>query len=74
MSYLDRSFCTSSVTRCKNEKCYRYFGPKQEAGAKRWWGGENPRVAFGDFEPGCTDFEPTDEATARANTTTKGEP
>lgn len=55
MCFRDRSFCSASVTRCVNESCDRFFGPKQQAEADRWWvecEGDAP-IAFMDFEPGC---------------------
>jgi hypothetical protein len=70
MCYRDMTFCSASVTRCKNEKCFRYFGENQKADAQRWWGGQNSiastqaPVAFGDFSKGCDKIDPVEPAPA----------
>ena len=58
MCFRDRSFCSASVTRCVNENCHRFFGPKQQAEADAWWAGFNrpdkiAPVATMNFYPGC---------------------
>jgi hypothetical protein len=59
MNFRDMSFCSSN---CTNTQCYRHYGPDDEDAAKRWWGKDNPPVAFMDFSGACPDYKAPDVA------------
>ena len=52
--YKDMTFCYSD---CANEKCYRFFGEKQNNEAAAWWGSDDAPVAFSDFSEKCPDYK-----------------
>ncbi len=55
MCYLDKTFCKSD---CTNESCFRFFGPEQQEGARKWWDHDpdNAPIAFSDFSDACKDY------------------
>lgn len=56
--YLNKTFCVAGAKTCGNTKCSRYFRKEDEGYAKKWWGGEDPPVAWGDYSSDCPDIQP----------------
>ena len=52
--YKDMSFCASD---CTNTSCHRHWTDEKSAAARKWWGKDNPPVAFMDFSGKCDDYQ-----------------
>lgn len=50
--YRDRAYCSASVTRCKNETCYRFLSKMEKQRAEEL---ELP-IAYSDFWVECKDM------------------
>lgn len=51
--YKDMTFCSSD---CANKPCHRYFGEYHRQQSRKWWGGDDPPVAWSDFSGDCPDY------------------
>lgn len=58
MHYLNTIFCEASGKTCGNVKCKRYFQKEDEGYAKKWWGDNDPPIAWNDYSLGCPDIQP----------------
>lgn len=63
--YLDKTFCSASVTRCGNEHCYRFLSI---AAARRAESLDLP-IAYADMSRSCKYIVPVDNS---KNDTSKG--
>lgn len=65
LCYKDRTFCVSD---CTVSDCWRYFGPEQVEGARRWWphDPDNAPIAWHDFSGQCPDYTPPERSAAAA--------
>ena len=48
LCYKDRTFCASD---CMVSDCWRYFGPEQSEGARRWWSHDPDNAPIAWHEP-----------------------
>lgn len=61
ISYKDMTFCIDAL-KCKNaDTCARYFSDHERGNAVRWWGADDPPVAFMSFAQACADYEEEEE-------------
>jgi hypothetical protein len=63
--FKDKTFCSASQVDCVNDKCRRYFGPKEQAEADAWWKRFNapsdpdhgPPISLSNMKKGCAIYK-----------------
>ena len=65
MCYRDMTFCSRAEECANHEVCPLWFSPEERAKAEKWWGNDDPLVAFSDFVD-CHNYrsEPNNRETA----------
>lgn len=58
--FRDMTYC-ADAEQCKNkEGCFRWFSPKEQAAADKWWGKEGAPIALSEFKGRCAKWESID--------------